>query len=124
MYILFKDPGFALVLFSLLVSPTAGPGAKHESRLALERTASVSTGLTVQKRAQDEPAGGATSPALPAHAPLLTMFERPEDARYWISGQANAIFQGRIPFHSPYQGTNSFRNSAEYKTSIVETLYT
>ena len=124
MYILFKDPGFALVLFSLLVSPTAGPGAKHESRLALERTASVSTGLTVQKRAQDEPAGGATSPASPAHAPLLTMFERPEDARYWISGQANAIFQGRIPFHSPYQGTNSFRNSAEYKTSIVETLYT
>jgi len=124
MYILFKDPGFALVLFSLLVSPAAGPSAKHESRSALERTASVSTGLTAQTRAQDEPAGGATSPASPAHAPLLTMFERPEDARYWISGQANAIFQGRIPFHSPYQGTNSFRNSAEYKTSIVETLYT
>lgn len=54
----------------------------------------------------------------------MTMFPHPEDARYWISGQANVIFQGRVPFHSSYQGPNSFRNSGEYKTSIVETLYT
>src|SRR5690242_7749466 len=53
-----------------------------------------------------------------------TMFPHPEGARYWISGQANVIFQGRLPFHSLYQGPNSFRNSAEYKTSLVETLYT
>jgi hypothetical protein len=52
------------------------------------------------------------------------MFPHPEDARYWLSGQANIIFQGRIPFHSLYEGTNSFRNSAEYKTSMVGTLYT
>jgi high affinity Mn2+ porin len=56
--------------------------------------------------------------------PLLTMFPHPEGARYWISGQANIVFQGRIPFHSPYEGPNSFRNSAEYKTSLVDTLYT
>lgn len=61
----------------------------------------------------------------PAKAdPVLTMFPHPEGKRYWISGQANVIFQGRLPFHSPYQGPNSFRNSAEYKTSMVETLYT
>ena len=52
------------------------------------------------------------------------MFPHPEGARYLISGQANVIFQGRLPFHSLYQGPNSFRNSAEYKTSLVETLYT
>ena len=52
------------------------------------------------------------------------MFPHPEGSRYWISGQANIIFQGRLPFHSPYEGPNTFRNSAEYKTSIVETLYT
>jgi len=56
--------------------------------------------------------------------PALTMFPRREGGRYWISGQANVIFQGRLPFHSGYQGSNSFRNSAEYKTSMVETLYT
>jgi hypothetical protein len=52
------------------------------------------------------------------------MFPHAEGARYWLSGQANVIFQGRLPFHSPYEGPNSFRNSAEYKTSMVETLYT
>ncbi len=54
---------------------------------------------------------------------MLTMAPHPEGARYWISGQTNVIFQGRLPFHSPYEGPNSFRNSAEYKTSFVNTLY-
>lgn len=52
------------------------------------------------------------------------MFAHPEGKQWWVSGQANVIFQGRLPFHSPYQGPNSFRNSAEYKVSIVDTLYT
>jgi len=56
--------------------------------------------------------------------PALTMFPHPEDSRYWVSGQANIIFQGRLPFHSPYEGPNSFRSSAEYKTSMVGTIYT
>jgi hypothetical protein len=56
--------------------------------------------------------------------PSLTMAPHPDESRYWLSGQANIIFQGRLPFHSTYQGTNSFRNSAEYKTSMVGTAYT
>jgi len=60
----------------------------------------------------------------PRLAPSVTMAQHGEDSRYWISGQANVIFQGRLPFHSTYQGANSFRNSAEYKTSLLGTLYT
>ncbi|HLY42476.1 MAG TPA: carbohydrate porin [Terracidiphilus sp.] len=56
--------------------------------------------------------------------PPVTMFPHPESSRYWLSGQANIIFQGRLPFHSPYQGAHSFRSSAEYKTSLLGTLYT
>jgi high affinity Mn2+ porin len=56
--------------------------------------------------------------------PQVTMAPHPEGSRYWLSGQANFIFQGRLPFHSSYEGTNSFRNSAEYKVSMVGTLYT
>ena len=56
--------------------------------------------------------------------PVVTMFPHPEGRRWWISGQANVIFQGRLPFHSQYEGPNSFRSSAEYKTSLVGTLYT
>ncbi len=60
----------------------------------------------------------------PTDDPPATMFPHREGGRYWLSGQANIIFQGRLPFHSPYEGPNSFRGSAEYKTSLVGTLYT
>ena len=75
-------------------------------------------------RPNSDPSPGAKASDRAPDTPVLTMIPHPEDARYWISGQANIIFQGRIPFHSPYQGPNSFRNSAEYKTSMVGTLYT
>ena len=55
---------------------------------------------------------------------VVTMAPHPDRNIWWISGQANIIFQGRLPFHSADEGKNSFRNSAEYKTSLVGTLYT
>jgi hypothetical protein len=65
----------------------------------------------------DRPAGDAGT------SPVVVMAPHPEDSIFWISGQANIIFQGRLPFHSPYEGTNSFHNSAEYRTSMVGTLF-
>ena len=64
----------------------------------------------------------AAEPA-PADDPDLTMFPHSQTARYWVSGQANVIFQGKPGFHSPYQGPNSLDSAQEYKTSMVETLY-
>ena len=60
----------------------------------------------------------------PKDPPIVSIFPHSEDASWWLSGQANFIFQGRLPFHSLYQGTNSFHNSAEYKTSMVGTVFT
>ena len=59
----------------------------------------------------------------PQDAPIVSMAPHPE-RMYWLSGQANIIYQGRLPFHELYEGTNSFRNSAEYKTSLLGTFYT
>jgi hypothetical protein len=69
---------------------------------------------------------GNPSPAVSAapEAPVVTMAPHHGNDRYWISGQANIIFQGDLPFHSPYEGANSFHNAAEYKTSLLGTLYT
>lgn len=52
----------------------------------------------------------------------LTFFRHPNDTRYWISGQANGIYQMHGNFHSPYQGTNSFTAPFQYKASYVGTL--
>jgi high affinity Mn2+ porin len=55
--------------------------------------------------------------------PQLTMFPHPEDARYFIAGQANIVFQAHGGFHSPYSGPNSLLGGGEYKTSLVGTLF-
>jgi len=43
--------------------------------------------------------------------------------RYWVSGQANSIFQMHGHFRSPYEGTNSLHNTFETKASEIATLY-
>jgi hypothetical protein len=63
----------------------------------------------------------------PAKAPdpaTLTLFPHSDTARYFISGQANIIFQAHGPFHSPYLGPNSLLPRGEYKSSLVGTLFT
>ena len=77
--------------------------------------------VPAEQKPQTQPAS--TPAAQPAPDPNVTMFPHSQTARYWISGQANVIFQGKPGFHSPYQGANSFRNAPEYKTSLVETLF-
>lgn len=52
-----------------------------------------------------------------------TFFPHP-DTRYWVSGQANFIFQANPPFYAAYSGPNSFRNRYEKATSRVLTLFT
>ena len=60
----------------------------------------------------------------PNDAPVVTMAPHPDDKSWWLSGQANFITQGDLPFHSPYQGKNSFIGRGEYKTSMVGTVFT
>ncbi len=80
--------------------------------------------MSVQDGSVVQAADTSSASSEPHDPPIVTMIPHPGDSLYWISGQANIIFQGRLPFHSPYEGKNSFRNSAEYKTSMVGTLYT
>jgi len=57
-------------------------------------------------------------------APMTTMFPHSTALPFWISGQANVIFQAHPSFHSPYEGVDSFTGPGEYKTSLLGTLYT
>lgn len=46
------------------------------------------------------------------------------DRAWWVSGQANVIYQWHPTFHASYTGPNSLRSEAEHATSIVATMYT
>jgi len=45
-------------------------------------------------------------------------------SRFWLSGQANFIFQVHPEFHAPYSGTHSLQPDYEKATSRVLTMYT
>lgn len=54
---------------------------------------------------------------------LTTMLPHP-DTWWWVSAQANIVFQEHPSFHAPYSGPLSFSPAAEHATSQVFTLYT
>src|SRR5580704_11699317 len=60
----------------------------------------------------------------PADPNPETMFPHFTDTRFWLSGQANFIFQTHPPFYAAYSGKNSLSPNYEKATSRVMTLYT
>jgi len=66
----------------------------------------------------------AEASAQDASAPRDTFFEHSNTAKWWVSGQANFIFQAHADFYAQYSGTNSFTNPGEHALSRVMTLFT
>jgi high affinity Mn2+ porin len=54
---------------------------------------------------------------------MLTLFPHSDTAPFWISGQANIVFQWHPSFQAKYSGLNSFRSRGENATSKVYTLF-
>ena len=55
---------------------------------------------------------------------IETMLPHFKNSRFWLSGQANFIFQTHPPFHADYSGPNSLSPRYEKATSRLMTLYT
>jgi hypothetical protein len=73
------------------------------------------------------PSGNAAAPPVddpPAGDGPESMFPHLHDTRFWLSGQANFIFQTHPDFHAPYSGKNSLSPHYEKATSRVVTFYT
>jgi high affinity Mn2+ porin len=97
---------------------------------------SIAAGLALSPSAQaqqpDTPSATKSDSAAAAAGPADTpspedpeaMFPHLKDTRFWISGQANFIFQTHPPFHADYSGKNSLSPNYEKATSRVLTLYT
>jgi high affinity Mn2+ porin len=64
------------------------------------------------------------APQPPDPAPRVTFFEHSQTAKWWISGQANIVFQTHGDFYAQYSGPNSLKNHPEQATSRVLTLFT
>ena len=79
----------------------------------------VSSNSTTYSVSSDSPPHGASSDSSDAG----TIFPHPENSRYWISGQANFIFQWHPPFAAKYTGINSLSPKADSATSELYDVY-
>ena len=83
-------------------------------------------GTTPQDTQTDEAGPGSSAAAESdsgAHE-QLTGFPHSESSRYWISGQANVVFQWHPSFPAQYSGRNSLTPGAQSATTHILTLYT
>jgi hypothetical protein len=76
-----------------------------------------------QTAAHDVPAVDSSSDPPPDDA-TESMLPHFKDTRFWLSGQANFVFQALPPFPAPYSGPHSLGPNYEKATSRVMTLYT
>ena len=76
--------------------------------LVLLLMASLPSCVLAQTISENPPAPGLVSES-------AAVFPHTEKSRFYAAGQANIIFQANPPFHSPYEGANSFISRGEYK---------
>jgi high affinity Mn2+ porin len=106
-------------------APASAPDAPSLHLAALAPEPWLAPRWTMFSFAQEgsDPPGSAATGEAPS-APILSVAPHSEDARYWVSGQANVILQGHRAFAARYSGPNSFTNWAQWTTTHVLTLYT
>jgi high affinity Mn2+ porin len=104
-----------------------GPGRRWLS-FVLWASAVIAEAGPALAQIPDAPLAQGSSSAQPADpstgAAPETMFPRFRDTRFWLSGQANFIFQTHPGFHALYSGINSLSPHYEKALSRVLTLYT
>jgi high affinity Mn2+ porin len=83
-----------------------------------QQTTAASVSAPQENSPDTTPAG-----ADPVPAPTETMLPHLHDTRFWLSGQANFIFQTHPDFPALYSGKNSLSPRYEKATSRVVTFY-
>jgi hypothetical protein len=107
------------ILIALVWAPKAtGQEQPAQPTIALADQDSQTAGNTAPASAPVDPTSD------PSDQPVEAMFPHLRDTRFWLSGQANFIFQTHPPFHAAYSGKNSLDPNYEKATSRVMTLYT
>jgi len=107
----------AVLLLALALALLLGATAAWAQ--AQSATDSAQTAASASPDADEPP-----TPPSDASPDPEAMFPHVKDSRFWLSGQANFIFQTHPPFHAAYRGKNSLDPNYEKATSRVMTLYT
>ena len=119
-----------LVTGALLTLPPASLRAWAQATQNSGQAPLSSPSFTIQAQSPSSPTPSADTPAAtdaasaPADEGTESMFPHFKSTRFWLSGQANFIFQAHSSFSAPYSGTHSLSPNYEKATSRALTLYT
>src|ERR1700722_8409905 len=91
-------PGTGWLLLVFWAAISAGTAIAQQSEAPVAKT---------DKASQSAPADSSESVDPPPVDSTEAMLPHVKDTRFWLSGQANFIFQTHPPFHSPYSGPHS-----------------
>jgi high affinity Mn2+ porin len=103
----------AFILLAMLWLVVTATSAQQNEPSAPSLQKPVSAEATDSSAAED-----------PADDSPEAMFPHFKDTRFWLSGQANFVFQTHPEFPAPYSGEHSLSPHYEKATSRVLTLYT
>ena len=93
---IFRSAGVSFALLLIVAAACAAPAPAQQSDLP-----------SAQKSDTAPQTGTATAPDPPPEDAPEAMFPHFNDSRFWLSGQANFIFQTHPPFYAAYSGKNS-----------------
>ncbi len=108
-----RSLSWLVYLFCLLAAAGWGNGAFGQE-----------TGASAKPESATETTPDASDPDSAGPPEPERMFPEIKDTRFWVSGQANFIFQTHPPFFAEYSGPHSLSPNYEKATSRVLTLYT
>jgi len=100
-----------LAVAAILLCPHSGLAQQPDAPSAAKASVNAQADASISS---DPPPNNSTE----------TMFPHFHDTRFWLSGQANFIFQTHPPFDAKYSGSHSLSPDYEKATSRVLTLYT
>ena len=107
------------ILCSLLVCSAATRSVRAEDSATKDPQTQTAGGETKSSAQSSADSDSGTS-----DTDTVTMFPHPDNTRYWISGQANIVFQWHPTFQAAYTGPNSLTPDGQSATTHVLTLYT
>jgi high affinity Mn2+ porin len=107
-----------------LVRAQTSPPAQSPAAAPTQNAQTTQTTQAVQSNSQAPVPPPADSDSDSTSDDTLTVFPHSEASRYWISGQANIVFQWHPSFQAQYSGPNSMTPQAQSATTHILTLYT
>ena len=108
--------GFCVLLMCLAAAQFARPQDANKDQPGSTKTEKTDSQSGAQSPADSNSDSSDTDD--------VTLFPHSNTSRFWISGQANIVFQSHGSFPAKYTGTNSLTPGAQSATTHVLTLFT